>query len=172
MLLNVRIIATTDQALDARAQGGLFNKELLEKLNVFRLEMPPLKKRDDEFEDIALGIVSEITRELHKEHIRQLDQAAWDRIRAYDWPGNIRELRNVLRVAIIACQQGQITEADLPDFGHDKVDFHATREMFEKSYLLEILKTFNWDIDQTCRMSKMDKTTLLNKIQKYGLSAQ
>ena len=169
MLLNVRIIATTSQALDSRAQGGLFNAELLEKLNVFRLEMPPLSRRADEFEDIALGILGEITRELHREHLRAFSEEALAGLKSYDWPGNLRELRNVLRMAVIAAQGHRIEAADLPEFGHERVDFRATREQFEKIYLLELLRTFNWQIDETCRVSRIDKETLLAKIDRYQL---
>lgn len=169
MLLNVRIIATTDQNLEGRAQGGLFNEELLEKLNVFRIEMPPLSKRAEEFEDIALGIVGEITRDLHKEHLRELTLDAWSALRSYDWPGNIRELRNVLRLAVVAAKGDRIEASNLPSFGHDRIDFHATREQFEKIYILELLKTFDWEIDKTCRMSRMDRATLMNKINQYGI---
>ena len=170
VLINARIIATTNQALDSRAQGGLFNVELLEKLNVFRLEMPPLSKRMDEFEDIVQGIIGEITRELHKEHLRQLDAEVSERLASYEWPGNLRELRNVLRVAVINAQGDRITVSDLPEFGADRIDFRATREQFEKLYILELLKTFDWQIDRTCRMTRMDKGTLLSKIEKYGIN--
>ena len=169
-LLNVRIIATTDQNLEGRAQGGLFNVDLLERLNVFRIEMPPLSKRQDEFEDIVLGVMGEITRELHKEHLRGVTSEAWTRLRAYDWPGNIRELRNVLRLAVLAAGGDRIEALDLPDFGHDRVDFRATREHFEKTYITELLKTFEWDIELTCRMTRMDRHTLLDKMRDYGIS--
>lgn len=169
MLLNVRIIATTDQNLEGRAQGGLFNPELLEKLNAFRLEMPHLSEREGEFEDIVLGITGEITRELHKEYLRSISPEAWNALRAYEWPGNLRELRNVLRLAVISAKGDRIESSDLPEFGHDRVDFRATREEFEKLYLTELLKTYNWQVDKTCRESRMDKSTLLSKMRKYGL---
>jgi two-component system response regulator HydG len=168
-IANVRIIGTTSQALEGRAQGGLFNIELLEKLNVFRIEMPPLSKRADEFDDIVTGIVGEITRELHKEHLRVVSPEVWDRLRSYDWPGNLRELRNVLRLAVAASKGDLIEATDLPDFGYARIDFRATREQFEKIYLLELLKTFDWEIDKTCRMTRIDKNTLLSKIQHYGI---
>jgi DNA-binding NtrC family response regulator len=169
-IADVRIIGITNHALEGRAQGGLFNIELLEKLNVFRIEMPPLTKRTDEFDDIVIGITGEIARELHKEHLRTLSRDAWERLRAYDWPGNIRELRNVLRIAV-ASAKGDIIEAnDLPDFGYARIDFRATREQFEKIYLLELLKTFDWEIDKTCRMTRIDKGTLLSKIKHYGIT--
>jgi DNA-binding NtrC family response regulator len=170
MLLNVRVMATTSHALEGRAQGGLFNAELLGKLNVYRLEMPALARRTEEFEDIVAGITGEITRELHKEHLRKLTPEAWGRLRSYDWPGNLRELRNVLRVAVIAAQGEEIDAEDLPDFGHDRVDFRATREEFEKIYLLEILKTLDWQIDKTCQVTRMDKATLLHKMARYGIT--
>jgi DNA-binding NtrC family response regulator len=169
VLLNVRIIASSSQALDGRARGGLFNPELLEALNVFRLDMPPLAQRNDEFDDIVTGILGEITRELHKEHLRSVSPEAWQRLRAYDWPGNIRELRNVLRVAVIQSAGDRIEPSSLPDFGHDRVDFRATREQFEKIYLLELLKTFNGELDRAAQASRMDPGALRAKALKYGI---
>jgi two-component system response regulator HydG len=172
MLANVRIIATTSQGLEGRAQGGLFNAELLDKLNVFRIEMPALAKRTEEFQDIVLGLTGEITRELHKEHLRAVSPEAWTRLRGYDWPGNLRELRNVLRIAIVSAKGDQIEATDLPEFGHDRIDFRATREQFEKIYIVELLKAFDWQIDKTCRMTRMDKPTLLSKMSQYGISPE
>ena len=169
MLTNIRVVATSSPNIDARAQGGLFNSELLEALNVFRIEMPSLSERIDEFEDIVLSIMNEITSDVHKEHLRSMDREAWSVLRNYDWPGNIRELRNVLKIAVLAAKGDEIEACDLPDFGHDRIDFRATREQFEKIYLMELLKTFDWQIDRTCRMARMDKNTLLAKIDKYGI---
>lgn len=169
MLANVRIIATASQALDGRAQGGLFNSELLEKLSAFRIEMPALAKREQEFEDIVLGILGEITREVHKEHLRTLTSEAWERLKNYDWPGNLRELRNVMRLAVLTAKGDDVEESDLPAFGHDKLDFRTTREEFERIYILELLKTFEGKIDRACKVTKMDPGMLLTKMRKYGI---
>jgi DNA-binding NtrC family response regulator len=169
MIVNVRVIATTSQSLEGRARGGLFNPELLEKLNVFRIEMPPLAKRGDEFDDIAVGVASEIMREVHKEHLRGFSDDAWIRLKAYDWPGNIRELRNVLRLAVVAAAGDVIEVQDLPEFGPSRIDFRATREEFERIYLLELLKTFDWDIEKATESTRMDRATLITKINKYEL---
>jgi len=169
-IVNVRMVVTSDQALEGRAQGGLFNPELLEKLNVFRLEMPPLSRRHDEFDDIVVGILNEITHEFHREHLRAFDAGAWVRLRSYDWPGSIRELRNVLRLAVLAAQGDEITEGDLPDFGHHRIDFRATREQFEKIYILELLRANDWDVERTCNQSQIDRLALQIKIQKYGIT--
>ena len=75
----------------------------------------------------------------------------------------------MLRIAVVAAKGDRIEAADLPDFGHNRVDFRATREQFEKIYILELLKTFDWEIDRTCQVSRIDKNTLLSKIQQYGI---
>lgn len=169
-ILNVRIIATTDQALEGRAQGGLFNSELLEHLNIFRIEMPPLSYRTEEFNDIVMGIRGEITRELHKEHLKNISPIAWEKLKSYDWPGNLRELRNVLKLAILAAKGDQIELEDLPDFGHEKIDFRATREKFEKIYLIELLRSNEGDLEKTCKDAGMDQNTLLNKLRHYQIN--
>ena len=171
-IANVRIIGTTSQILDNRAQAGLFNVELLEKMNFFRIEMPPLSQRKDEFEDIALGLVKEIARELQKDHLRFVAPLVWEKLKSYDWPGNLRELRNVLRFAVISAKGDRIEVEDLPDFHSSSIDFRSTREEFEKTYILELLKTFNWEIDRTCKMTHIDKNILLNKIKTYGISLE
>lgn len=169
LLLNVRVITTTDHSLEKRAQGGLFNSELLEKLNTFRIEMPPLSKRSEEFEDIVLGIVGEITRELHKEHIKSVSEEALAALRSYEWPGNLRELRNVLRLAVVTAKRNPIELIDFPEFRQDRINFRATREQFEKIYILELLKTYDWQIEKICRMIQLDESTLIAKIKKYGI---
>lgn len=169
MLVNARVMVASSQALEGRAQSGLFNGELLSKLNVFRLEMPTLSKRSEEFEDIVMGIMAETARELHKEYIRGLEPEAWQKLKSYDWPGNLRELRNVLKIAVVTANGDKLAEKDLPNFGYDRFDFRATREEFEKSYILELLKTFDWQIDRTCKMTRMDKAVLLNKMHQYGI---
>ena len=169
MIARARIIATTSQDFNNFTSVGLLTLHLLEKLKGFKIEMPALARRAVEFEDIVLGITGEITRELRKEHLRSLSSAAWTRLRSYDWPGNIRELRNVLRMAVASSKGSRIEDYDMPDFGYSRIDFRTTREQFEKIYITELLKTFNWEIDRTCSMSHMDRTTLLSKIEHYGI---
>lgn len=134
MIVNARVIAATDQALDGRALGGLFNIELLDRLSAYRVDMPPLRDRSDEFEDLALAIVGEAIRELHKEHLRGISPEAWLRLGGYDWPGNIRELRNVLKLAVAQAAGDRIEASDLPEFGPDRTELHATRDEFERLY--------------------------------------
>jgi DNA-binding NtrC family response regulator len=169
MIVNVRIIATAVPQIDSRARAGMFNDELLLRLSKNRIEMPNLAEREDEFEDITLGILQEITQELHKEYIKGFTETAWRKLREYDWPGNLRELRNVLRMAAVSCETERVDLRDLPDFGHDKINFQATRSEFEKIYLSELLKSFNHDLDKTARAARMERVTLLEKLKLLGL---
>ena len=169
MIMNVRIIATSVPQVDSRARAGMFNDELLLRLSKNRIEMPNLAEREDEFEDIAMGILHEITRELHKEYVKGFAEGVWRQLRDYDWPGNLRELRNVLRMAVVSCETERVEAKDLPDFGHDKINFQATRSEFEKIYLSELLKSFNHDLDKTARASRMERVTLLEKLKRLGL---
>lgn len=169
MIANVRIIATGAPQVDLRAQAGMFNDELLLRLSKFRIEMPNLSEREGEFEDITLGILNEITHELHKEHIKGFSEKVWSKLRAYDWPGNLRELRNVLRMSVLSCASERIEIQDVPDFGHDKINFQATRSEFEKVYLTELLKSFNHDLDKVARASRIDRIQLMEKLKRHGL---
>jgi DNA-binding NtrC family response regulator len=169
MIVNVRIIATAVPQIDSRARAGMFNDELLLRLSKNRIEMPNLAEREDEFEDITMGILQEITQELHKEYIKGFSETAWRKLREYDWPGNLRELRNVLRMAVVSCEAERVDMRDLPDFGHDKINFQATRSEFEKIYLSELLKSFNHDLDKTARAARMERVTLMEKLKLLGL---
>ena len=82
----------------------------------------------------------------------------------------MRELRNVLRLTVAAAQGDLIEVTDLPDLGNDRIDFRTTREQFEKTYILELLRTFNWEVDTTCKMAKMNRETLVQKISQYGIT--
>jgi transcriptional regulator of acetoin/glycerol metabolism len=116
-----------------------------------------------------MGILQEITQELHKEFIKGFSETAWRKLRDYDWPGNLRELRNVLRMAAVSCDSERVEMRDLPDFGHDKINFQATRSEFEKIYLSELLKSFNHDLDKTARAARMERVTLMEKLKLHGL---
>lgn len=173
MLLNVRVICTSSQVLEGRAEASLFNPELLHDLNFFKIKMPPLEKRSDEFEDIVLGIAGEVARELHKEYLLNKDgglsEEAWENLRSYDWPGNIRELRNVIRIGVTQAKGDRLEASDFPAFGHDRVDFRATREQFEKIYLSELFKTFHGDFAQITKAAGIEEAILKSKLSQYGI---
>lgn len=163
-----RIIASTDQNLEKRSQAGFFVAELLTLLSRHRIEMPALSRRRDEFRTITAGLVAELSREISRE-APGVSDAAWTKLEAYDWPGNLRELRNVLKIALTTCQGGQLEEADFPQFGYDRTEFHATREAFERTYLEELLRACQGDVSRAAELSGMPESAIQAKAKKYGL---
>ena len=165
-----RIIATTDQNLEKRSQAGFFNAELLAELSKNRIEIPALSKRTDEFEAITKTLMTELARELGKP-APAVSQAAWSQLRQYDWPGNLRELRNVLKIAVTNCQTEELSASELPQFGYDRTEFHATREAFEKTYLEELLRACKGSLERASELSGMPASAISTKLQKYGIKA-
>jgi len=106
--VNVRVIAATNRDLQAAIAAGTFRKDLYYRLNVFPIEMPPLRKR---IEDIPLLVEYFIDRYARKvgKNIRGISRATADRLRSYPWPGNIRELQNVVERSVIVCETQNFT---------------------------------------------------------------
>lgn len=161
-LVHARIILTAESPLD---EFSAFDPFFLE----FRVHMPPLAERREEFEDIVNAMAAEIAHELHKDHLKGIDRLAWASLRSHSWPGNLRELRNVLRVAILQAQGDRIEATDLPKLGDDGLDFLASREQFEKATILELLKTFGGKLEETSRTLRIDIPTLREKMRTHGI---
>ena len=127
--------------------------------------MPALSRRTSEFRPITLALVDELSRESGRP-APALSDDAWKRLQGYDWPGNLRELRNVLQVALTTCQPGRIDASDFPQFGYDRTEFHATREAFERTYLEELLRTASGSLERAAELSGMPVSTIAAKAAK------
>jgi len=105
---NVRVIAATNRDLPAAIDAGTFRRDLFYRLNVFPIEMPPLRKRK---EDIAVLVEYFIDRYATKagKRIRGISRATLERLKSYSWPGNIRELQNVIERSVIVCETETVT---------------------------------------------------------------
>jgi DNA-binding NtrC family response regulator len=169
-LLNVRIMAGTGHDLKKRSEGGMFSRDLFEAFKEFNLAMPGLKDRGEEFDDIASALLTEITLELRKSFVREISSEAWSALRAYDWPGNLRELRNILRVAVVRAQGSKIELTDLPDLKQQDLDFRASREAFDRIYLSEILKTSGGDVQKASEITKIEVSVLSDRLRRHGLT--
>jgi DNA-binding NtrC family response regulator len=165
MLVPCRVIATSSHGIEKRAEAGLFNAELLAELSAFRIEMPDLALRSEEFEDIALGIFSEITHELGKDYLRTISAETLVQLLDYHWPGNLRELRNVLRIAVLTATGERIEARDLPDFKRERVDFRASRDQFERVYFTELMRNAGGDLKRAAESTRMEPETLRARLQ-------
>ncbi len=184
---NVRIVAATNRNLKEAAADGRFREDLFYRLNVFPIQVPPLRQRVDDIPLLARHFVELSTREL-KCALPRLTRAAVTQLQGYDWPGNVRELRNVVERAVILARGGAL-EFDLPVSNHavppglpspkaaggpaqPKFLTEVELERFERDNLMLALEVANWKIrgpDGASELLGVKPTTLLSRITKWGL---
>ncbi len=111
--INVRIVAATNQDLEVMVREGTFREDLYFRLNVFRIEIPPLHQRPEDISLLIDFFVERESRKLRKQHSISIDAEARNQLCSYHWPGNIRELQNVISRALILTENTTITPGDL-----------------------------------------------------------
>lgn len=181
---DVRIIAATNRDLRAEVAAGRFREDLYYRLNVFPLEISPLRERIEDVPLLARHFVEMAAREMNCPKPR-LTPAGLAALQSYHWPGNIRELRNVIERAVIMAQGGAM-EFDLPislsgrptpevsDEDSPEREFLTEPEMLkkERDNLLVVLEKTGWKIkgaDGAAELLGVKPTTLLSRIKKMGL---
>ncbi|MBN1365000.1 MAG: sigma 54-interacting transcriptional regulator [Syntrophaceae bacterium] len=171
---NVRIIAATNKNLEEMVKEGRFREDLFYRINVFKISLPPLRER---MEDIPLLIGHFINyfNALQKKNIEGVDEETMSVLMSYHYPGNIRELANIIERAFILCKTGIIEKKHLPDslFASPAKDSKKEAESLrdvEYIYLTNILKQNNWDCPKAARQLGIHKSTLYRKIKSLGIT--
>jgi transcriptional regulator with GAF, ATPase, and Fis domain len=187
---NVRIIAATNRDLKKAVAAGRFREDLYYRLNVFPIQVPPLRERKDDIPLLAKHFIDLSVRELRCPRPR-LTLAGVARIEAYHWPGNVRELRNVIERAVILAR-GKVLEFDLPvtattqpagsiaarpgpqGGAKSQPEFltQAQLEQRERDNLLVVLEKANWKIKGpggAAELLGVKPPTLLSRINRWGL---
>ncbi len=163
-----RVICATNRDLKSMVEKGTFREDLFYRLNVMNIQLPPLR---DRIEDIPL-LVDFFIRKYCTSMNRQdmtIDPAAMNRLKEFNFPGNIRELENMIERAIVVGNGKKITLKDLPLEKTMVASPAESLDDFEKSYIFQILNKYNWNISRTASALKVDRVTLYNKIKKYEL---
>jgi transcriptional regulator with GAF, ATPase, and Fis domain len=179
---NVRIIAATNRDLKQTVAAGKFREDLFYRLNVFPINVPPLRERLEDIPALAKHFVELSTRDLNTAKPR-LTHAGIAKLQNYDWPGNVRELRNVIERAVILARGGAL-DFDLPVANQPlpaaptsdapKLGLLTEAEMQrrERDNLLLALEQVNWKIkgaDGAAELLGVKPTTLLARMKKWGL---
>ena len=163
-----RVICATNRDLKSMVEKGTFREDLYYRLNVMNIHVPPLRERLD---DIPLLVDYFIKKYCHSMNrpVVKMDASALKRLLDYPFPGNIRELENMIERAVVVGDGKRITLKDLP-FGKEVLDSSIeSLDDFEKTFILQILNKYSWNISRTAGALKVDRVTLYNKIKKYGL---
>jgi DNA-binding NtrC family response regulator len=165
-----RVICATNRDLKSMVEKGTFREDLYYRLNVMNIHVPPLRERVEDIPLLVEYFIRKYCTTMNKPVIT-IDPAASKRILAYQFPGNIRELENMIERAIVVGNGRKIGVGDLP-FGKDVVESSVeSLEDFEKAFILQILNKYSWNISRTAQALKVDRVTLYNKIKKYSLKS-
>lgn len=113
VVVSARLVAATNRDLEAEVQAGNFREDLYYRLNVLTIRVPPLRDRMEDLPLLVSALLKALTERMGLSHIPAIDIDAMEGLSSYHWPGNIRELRNVLERALILCDRRRITSADL-----------------------------------------------------------
>lgn len=165
-----RLICATNRDLKRMVDNGEFREDLYYRLNVVNIHIPPLRERPEDIPILAGYFVRKYCNSMNKPVV-DIDPHAMKRMEEYSFPGNIRELENMIERALVIGNGKKIQLKDLPIAGHEIGTSVESLEDFEKTFILQILNKYNWNISRTARALKVDRVTLYNKIKKHGLKA-
>lgn len=149
--VNARIVAATNRDLESEVITGIFREDLYYRLNVLAIRVPPLRERKEDIPFLALDLFETLSNKLGLSSPPSLDESALDSLTRYHWPGNIRELRNVLERALISCRAEAITSQDLSMPGGEVCKSTDAREIPVAVTLSDNLK-MNEALDEAKRI--------------------
>jgi two-component system, NtrC family, response regulator AlgB len=171
--VNVRVIAATNRDLDELIQERSFRKDLFYRLNVVEMFMPPLRERPEDIRLLAEHFLVRFARD-NGRTVRTITEEAMNLLRAYPWPGNIRELINVIERGAILSQQQSLSVEDLPphvlNYEHAKRTGKALQSLaeIEKTHINEVL-LHTESLEEAAQILGIDPTTLWRKRKKYQM---
>lgn len=174
--LNVRVLAATNRNLEVLVQDGKFREDLFYRLHVIPIHLPPLRSRREDIPLLARHFQDRFCSRLGRQ-LQPMSGEALSLLLRYEWPGNIRELENVIERAVILTTRDSISAEDLPYHiqGKKISSFlkQPTRETtlgeMEKNYILEVLERKNWNQKSACKALGISKTTLWRRLKEYGI---
>lgn len=171
MHADFRLLAATNQDLEAAVADGRFRQDLYFRLNVVRVEIPPLRDRRDDIPALVAHFLKLHGRAQGRSHMT-VSNETMKRLLSYPWPGNVRELSNVIERACILCEGGAIDVEDLPkelvSDGGLPTGLKAAVEEFEERHIAWVLRAANGNREHAARMLEIDPATLYRRLAKYG----
>jgi len=188
--VDVRVIAATNKNLGAEIEEGRFREDLLYRLNVVPIHVPPLRERRGDIAQLIAHFSGELTQRGGLPP-KEFEGAAVERLTAHDWPGNIRELKNAVERLLILASGATVTQSDVerimgrgtgdggrgksPSGGGDAAwlrvaTFEEFKQAAERAFLRGKLQEHDWNVSETARSLQMPRSNLYKKIERYGLA--
>ncbi|MAT87511.1 MAG: sigma-54-dependent Fis family transcriptional regulator [Aestuariivita sp.] len=182
--VDLRVVSSTSQELNEAIAERTFREELYHRLNVVPIEVPPLEKRREDIPTLARSFLQHF-HEMQGHALRQLSDDAATLLQTMSWPGNIRQLKNVVeRILILGDSSGPVTVDEIPNEKNtktDKLEAHVisptlatlplrdAREAFEREYLITQINRFGGNISKTANFVGMERSALHRKLKSLGV---
>ncbi|NTV48958.1 MAG: sigma 54-interacting transcriptional regulator [Geobacteraceae bacterium] len=183
--VDVRLIAATNKDLELGVREGWFREDLFYRLNVFCIELPPLRRRAESVPELARHFLDKARKKLNKA-IDGIEDRAIKAMQHYPWPGNIREMQNVIERCAVLAKEGVIRLENLPtvftdtyesspdvDVNRRRVSFKAERELqvvrTEKNIIARYLEETNGNVAKAARLANITRRTFYRLLEKHGI---
>jgi transcriptional regulator with GAF, ATPase, and Fis domain len=167
--VDIRVVAATNKDLDSEIQSGRFREDLFYRLNEVSIDLPPLRDRGDDIHQIARYFLSKYA-EQYNSKTRGFNNEAVRAMRNYFWPGNVRQLENRIKKAVIMTDRALLNADDLGIQAGDKreiLPLSEAEERFKLNYIRETLELNNWNKAETARDLGVDPRTIFRYIEKF-----
>jgi transcriptional regulator with GAF, ATPase, and Fis domain len=172
--VDARVISATNRDLEKAIEEGRFREDLYYRLNVFPINIPPLRERTDDIPILVGHFVNKYNTKIGRQ-VERISQEIMDRFMAYNWPGNVRELENVIERAVVISSGSQLEFGKLPF--KENVDFDKsdaiTLEESERAHILKILELTKWRVSGekgAAEILGINPQTLFSRMRKLGIN--
>jgi len=173
--VDVRVIVATNQDLKEEIKAGRFREDLFYRIHVIPINLPPLRERKEDITFLVKCFLEEFNEKMKKK-VKGLTPAAMQKLMLYNWPGNIRELKNTIEYAIAMTQHDVITEdliLQTTDQTHEKLQpLKEAKAAFEKNYIAHLLEITGGNISKASELSGKYRADFYNLIKKYDLKPE
>ena len=170
-LVAVRVLAATNKDLIGLVAKGIFREDLFFRLSVIRIDMPPLRQREDDVLLLANHFAARFAREVGRPQPR-FSAEALEVLRNYYWPGNVRELENIMQRLVVMTEGGVVGVHDLPDLMRfsalQKTGLHRTLAELECEHIRNVLASVDGNKSRAAEILGIDRKTLREKLKKFG----
>jgi sigma-54 dependent transcriptional regulator, flagellar regulatory protein len=184
---DIRVVAATNRDLEAEVAAGRFREDLYYRLNVIHLELPPLRERREDIASLLNHFRRSVTEEVGREDVTGFSSEAIELLERYDWPGNIRELQNVVERCVLLALGTEIGVSDIPSHirtGDDRassaglielpetgIDLRAAVEAYESSLIRQALARTGGNKNRAAQLLGLNRTTLVEMVKRKQLVA-
>jgi DNA-binding NtrC family response regulator len=163
-----RVICATNRDLKSMVENGTFREDLYYRLYVVNINVPPLRERPEDIPVLVDHFIRKYCQSMSRDLI-SIEPAALDYLKEFEFPGNVRELENMIERAIVTGNGKEIKLKDLPIGRESMSSSVESLDDLEKRHIEHILKKYGWNISRSARALNIDRATLYNKIRKYDL---